>query len=363
MFSRRNWRYFGWLIFGMLGFYLIFVNRSQFESIDERLEPQFSWQPSLAKYQLISTSNEFSVERIVDNIYISKSQFGRNLRVVDKNIFFVGSLDAEAPSLLYKFNLLDNKVEWQISTIITEPIVLSSSMNKIFVSFGLPSVTIAYDKNSGAEIWKSQFPAQIKSAEYTFVDPDSLSINFALGQFERIDISTGKKIETMLPIDVFPIYLIQDEVIYHTKRRQLNATEKLSGQLLWATPILDEEIRIAPVFTEDFIVIQTGIISLNAFYVIDRKDGTVVWESDENVASNVSVDGGNLFYLTEDSRLIAQNMKSGEIIGEVSFSPALHDMERIDFVNSEFSVVASDGYVLVYFGSGRQLFAFRFSPL
>ena len=54
--------------------------------------------------------------------------------------------------------------------------------------------------------------------------------------------------------------------------------------------------------------------------------------------------------------------KTGQFVGAVQFNPSFQELDGLDLVNRVFCVAASDNVVIVYFGSGRQLFAFRFLP-
>ena len=362
MFVRKMSRY-KWLLLMILLFLIIIIfMQVQISQLRDRYSSPAPLPQPIAIYQNDLASNLFEPLWLRDNIYITKTQFGRNLIIDNQQIFFVGSLDFKALPVLNNISGIDGTLKWQSQTIVNEPTILSLDTRNIYIASEVPSIFTVYGRSLGTEIWMKRISFRNTNAEYVFVDSGSLYGYFTPGRLEIFDTNTGKIRRETLSTDLYPIYRIQHNIVYHGTWRQLNATDKLSGQLLWATPILNEEIRIAPVFTEDFIVIQTGFVSPKIFYVVDRTNGAIIWKSAENVASNVSTDDENLFYLTEDSQLIAQNIKSGEVVGELSFSPSLQDMERIDFVNSEFSVVASDGYVLVYFGSGRQLFAFRFSP-
>lgn len=133
----------------------------------------------------------------------------------------------------------------------------------------------------------------------------------------------------------------------------------------------DEPIRISPIFTEELVVAKTGKSGVGQVYSIDRESGTILWqrppgtinwENPKNILGSVAIYGEYVFYLTVDAQLQTANAKTGQVLGYVQLAPSLQELDGIDLVNSEFCIAASDNVVVLYLGSGRQLFAFRFLP-
>jgi len=361
MLSKKN-RLFILVLIILLIVLINIYYRPRIDQINEAYAPKPQWATPFGSYTVNIASTHFDKLWEIQNLFIYNNDYGRNLLTDGKNIFLVGSSKLESPPFLYRFDLLDGKQEWVSQEEISLPVVMTQKSNNIFVASGVPSVIAAYDVDSGTEIWRRQLSSRMKSTHYMFVNSNDLYISTVPVHLEIINATTGIVKKEDLSEDFFPIFLVDDGTIYHrTLPDRLQATSKLTGDILWEVQF-NEEILLIPIFTTEFILVRTGHPSRGQLSVIERTTGNVLWAGPRNIVSNVSVDGEIIFYLTDQSRLIAQNIQTGEKIGEIKFSPELIDMNAHDFSNREFSVVASNGFVLVYFGSSWQLFAFRFLP-
>ncbi|MEJ2746581.1 MAG: PQQ-binding-like beta-propeller repeat protein, partial [Anaerolineae bacterium] len=84
--------------------------------------------------------------------------------------------------------------------------------------------------------------------------------------------------------------------------------------------------------------------------------GDLIWETEENVVSNVAVDGAAAFFVTSQAELVALDVETGQKVGSVQFSNEETQLGE----DRGYFVAASGGNVFVYLGDGRQLFAFHF---
>ncbi len=123
-------------------------------------------------------------------------------------------------------------------------------------------------------------------------------------------------------------------------------------------PIMSLAVYEPPILTKNAIVARVGEARFSGIvFAVDRTTGNLLWHY-EDVLSNVAVTDSIAFFLTDDVQLVAVDVSSGRVVGEVNFTP-----DRIDDpVNTPFHVASSDGIAVVYFGDGRQLFAFRSLP-
>ncbi len=117
------------------------------------------------------------------------------------------------------------------------------------------------------------------------------------------------------------------------------------------------EIYQPPLLLDNSIVLRTGHgMTLGRARVFDRQTNTLLWETDQNVISNVAIAHDRAYFLTGSAELMAMDVRTGSVVGRVAFIPA-------NVVSDEygFYVAASENNVFVYFGDSQQLFAFHFS--
>jgi outer membrane protein assembly factor BamB len=110
------------------------------------------------------------------------------------------------------------------------------------------------------------------------------------------------------------------------------------------------------VISQNVIVARAGEAKfLGLAFGVDATTGRTLWEY-QNIIGNVAVDRNVAYFLTRDVKLWAVDIRTGDRLGLVRFSPDTHP----DSVNNAYRVAASDGVVVIYLGEGQQLFAFRF---
>lgn len=135
----------------------------------------------------------------------------------------------------------------------------------------------------------------------------------------------------------------------------VNSQAGLSDLEFWDD--ITPEINQPPLLLDDSIVLRTGHgMSLGRVRVFDRQTNILLWETDQNVISNVAVAHNRAYFLTALVELVAMDIQSGSVIGKVAFTP-----EHVVPDEYGFYVAASGNNVFVYLGDSQQLFAFHFS--
>ena len=135
----------------------------------------------------------------------------------------------------------------------------------------------------------------------------------------------------------------------------VNSQASLSALEFWDD--ITPEINQPPLLLDNSIVLRTGHgTTLGRVRVFDRQTNGLLWETDQNVISNVAVANNRAYFLTGLAELVAMDVWTGSVVGRVTFAP-------VNIVADEygFYVAASENNVFVYFGDSQQLFAFRFS--
>jgi len=111
-----------------------------------------------------------------------------------------------------------------------------------------------------------------------------------------------------------------------------------------------------PLLLENTIINRTHRgDALGKIEIFNRKTYELLWDTPENVISNVSTNGSTIFFLTSSAKLLAVDIETGQEIGLIQFTN-----ERFQLGETRgFFVAANEGSVFVYLGDSRQILAFR----
>jgi outer membrane protein assembly factor BamB len=166
-------------------------------------------------------------------------------------------------------------------------------------------------------------------------------------------VSKQDKVELGLPSPPANFaYWYYHEAINTPQFIQESDIETLS---LWAARF--EKTFQPPVLLNNMLFIREGEGTLlGNVLALNRQTGDTVWETDNNVVSNVAVSDSTAFFLTSSAELIAIDVETGQKVGSLQFTNGETQLGE----DRGYFVAASGGNVLVDLGDGRQLFAFRF---
>lgn len=349
----------GWVVF-------VSIYTSVFVQNDPRaqrlINPSFDWGPTLTTYDVVSISPDFAEQWQVSDILIAQSFIARsNLIALEDGLFFVGSTNQGDFPALQKLNLQTGLSEWQGQQLDSFSLLVAGSDQNIIVGSGIPGTITIFDTASGDVIAQRTLSYTTRGVKYIVAAGNELYVNAVPVRFHIIEEESGDIIPFRNEIDAYPIFLIQNGVIYHRKSdNSLQALDEQTGRMIWGRGF-DKEIVLQPVFTEETILIRTGE-STGQVQVLDRLTGKTLWTSEPGVVSNVAVVGNVIYYLTEEAHLHVADLQTGMLIGDIVFSPAILDLADIEQVNSYFNVAATEDTAVVYFSSSNQLFAFQHIP-
>jgi outer membrane protein assembly factor BamB len=154
------------------------------------------------------------------------------------------------------------------------------------------------------------------------------------------------------------IWFIYDGIQYEYKSGEttFQAVDTGTGTINWQSGA-NYAVFQPPMISHNVIVARAGEAKfLGLAFGVDATTGHTLWEY-QNIIGNIAVDGDIAYFLTRDVQLWAVDIKTGNRLGIVSFSPNTNP----DSVNNAYHVAASNGIVVTYLGEGQQMFAFRFS--
>ncbi len=328
--------------------------------------------PTLTDYNIEKTTPQFQELWTMTNLFLDAGRNRAcNLLAFENHLVLEASSERTNPILIHLFDLTTGELVWQTTDEHEAPTIMAHNRTTVFIGSGIPGEIFAYDVESGNQIWKRSLPILEKSIEYMQATADKLYMNSATGNFYVFDSQSGKSQRWETQSEIITVFHIDNDVIYHREgATRILATDRQTGYVNWQVK-LNEEIQTTPLFTEKSIIIKTGSSVVGQVYAIDRELGTVLWqhpsgpvnwEAPSNAVGNIAEDNGYVYYLTLDTQLKVIDEETGQVVGVVYFAPSLQELNGLDLVNREFCVAASDNTVVVYLGSGHQLFAFRFLP-
>jgi hypothetical protein len=339
---------------------------------DQLISPEPSWPPALVKYEIKEIDPQFQELWMISDVYIV-ADFGRecNLLAFQGSLFLEASFGQNKSMSLSRTHLETGEIIWQ--SVLNREIagVLAHNEDAIFHGSGRRGNITAYDIETGKQIWERSLTWLGNNAvDYMHATEERLYVDSS-ADLDVFDVYTGQSQKWESQLDPSVMFHVDDSIIYHrATSRSIQAADRKTGRDIWEVDF-HNSIRMAPVFTEKLLIVKTGRSGTGQIYVIGRSTGTILWqhppgpidwENPANIVGDVAEDSGYIFYLTAEAQLQSARAMTGHSAGTVQFNPSLRELDDLERVNRDFCIVANDNVVVVYFGSSRQLFAFRFSP-
>ena len=143
-------------------------------------------------------------------------------------------------------------------------------------------------------------------------------------------------------------------VAYWADGEEFWATEGIFGPEVWRSR-LDGRVYDRPTIIRGLVLVTTmGYYSKIIAY--DVGTGRIVWSPGYRFVSNIEVTDGVVYALAEDARLLALDVRTGEVLNSVHFWPAKTD---VDVRTNAYHVRRAGEMLLTYFGDSQELIAFR----
>ena len=129
----------------------------------------------------------------------------------------------------------------------------------------------------------------------------------------------------------------------------------------WQLDISSSNLRLAPLFTDNLILVRTGRV-IGTLLALNRTTGQTAWKTDNTIISNIGYWSAKnvLFALTESGQLLQINIESGEQSVLLNFSPEPFILYGDAIVGGyEIAIDESHKILFILLGDSRQLFAVR----
>ncbi len=248
----------------------------------------------------------------------------------------------------------NSTISWQVSDKRAVTALLAAS-DGIYVGYsGFPEVD-KYEIPSGNVIWSQSLSGG--GLTHIFMVNDEVQVSTNPFIFTILSKNDGKIIETKKG---------RGQDIYISTQRdtilpEIQAIDTSTGEILWQQFDLHRELRMAPIFLEDRIIVRTGL-KMGVIYAIDRATGDILWETADNIVSSISYspNKAKVYALTRVGHLLELDVKDGTqiILVEFSSTPFVLNGEK-QVGGYEVALDDSTQMLFVLLGDSRQLFAFK----
>ncbi|MDI4645869.1 PQQ-binding-like beta-propeller repeat protein [Cohnella hashimotonis] len=238
---------------------------------------------------------------------------------------------------------------------------ISADDNALFVS-GSYSIR-AYNKVDGGKLWQKQIGQWTTAAPLRY--DDKLIAGIDDGSVLALDPKTGDEIWSAKQDDLGIRSEIteKDGVIYvYGNNGILIAADASSGKMKWQTTTLlasndwnnpdnqiAELLNTKPVFYANLVIIGSWDGNV---YGIDRKSGSLVWETRTDKVTSYPLLDGDTVYTTTSNAVHALDAKTGEQKWTVSFDQYLTDWHLSNLAASNGKLYVAADKTLLELDSG-----------
>jgi hypothetical protein len=309
--------------------------------------------PSRISYYVDSISAQF---QLAQTFMVSLSA----LELSDGDAFIMGKHNGNR-NALWNIDLETQEVNWQ--TCATG--VMSIGKKYIYVLDSSASTTRlrAYDKQTGIEDWQKGvdpwYPA-IKNLEITPFGLLVTTHNHGNKRWSIRNLQTGRKEHTFRSdTEVKEFWIEQGFVVYDVIGADLIVAK---GPVQWQTRVefegYPDSDLVTLILEKEIVLAYKQSPTVTQIAALNKYSGTILWQSDVHIVSNLAVIEGMLFFVIDDIELVAVDLETGKKSGSVVFSL---DRENTLDEYLDITVSVDEGRVLTYFTNSHQLFDFYYS--
>lgn len=272
-----------------------------------RVNQNPSWSPSLVEYRVEEMSPKFQELWIRSSTYIVED-FGRECKLFafDNKLVFEASFAQNSPRTLNRANLETREIIWQKDLDSKGTHVMAHNKNTVFFGFGTTGKIIAFDLESGEQIWENSLSTWGKNIiDYMHATETELYVNSSSKGIQVFDSQTGQPYDWQTAHVTPPVFHVKNDIAYQQNNGfNLRAVNLKTEDILWEQNF-DEPILMPPIFIEEMAFVKTGHTNVGIVYAIDLTNGEILWKNphgktnwanQKNVLGTIAEDNGYLFY-------------------------------------------------------------------
>lgn len=312
--------------------------------------------PSIANYQYLPGESPFYLP-IDTSVFVPVSQF-KNIEIYTFNgehADAVMLMDGER--LLFSAEHLQKPPQYQIWL---------QSNNPLFCVDVYTGKVLWQSWTNGSDLVKDDNHVLYAQSIDTGADDDPGLVAY--------EIASGKKLwETRLKgkVGITAFFLSSFLVHVSATNRGDNTSyllDKTTGEI--RKIYLDQKRFVASgaVFSDGIGIKRDGGYGYGPVKGYEIGTGKIIWAIYQEFAvSNIAVSGSVAYFVTLQAHLLAVDIHTGQVVGELAFSPAFdltknkYGTPAFDYLNDAPAVAADGDLVTVYFADKKQLSVFRFT--
>jgi len=161
--------------------------------------------------------------------------------------------------------------------------------DEIYITYGGRPGVERYDF-AGNSIWSRSLTGT--SVVYAYLNKNHIQLFMHPERYLVLDNRTGEIVEEQKGEEI----IFSTDTNSYIRSFGIESRSKDLSQLYWHMQ-LPNNIRLAPIFTKESILVRTGRTH-GAIICVDRKTGEILWETDDNIISNIT-------YLSDVNTLFA----------------------------------------------------------
>ncbi len=288
----------------------------------------------------------------VNEVYAQQNDFQPMMSASSGLVCVLGDLIYPPQNEFTCLNSADGTMAWQKPMKVPTGILMDS--NGIYVSYGGITGISKFD-HTGKLNWNLSLIEDL--VKYIYLYNNQLELFLLPEKFMVLDNDNGSQISAVDGKRI--IYSTGTErfvINYSLESRSLDLKD-----LNWQLDISSNNIRLAPLFTDNLILIRTGRV-IGTLLAVDRATGQIHWKTENAIVSNIVYwpTKSTLFALTKSGELLKINIDNGEQSVLLSFSPRPFVLNGDAIVGGyELALDESNNILFILLGDSRQLFAFK----
>jgi outer membrane protein assembly factor BamB len=233
--------------------------------------------------------------------------------------------------------------------------------NQVFVAdaFLLTTTVNAFDLTTGEPGWQRAIGnVNGSSVGYLAAVGDEIALGIDVegySEFDILDAEQGFRQMRRME-DAGHIFWgeLEPERIYEAFANQIRVT----GENGWQQAI--SGCNAQPTMHPELIFVITQRCGEGEFagnpgiFALARSNGALVWQLEQEIVSNLALDGNVLVGLTANANLLVIDAQSGAVVSQLPFAELQPNVAQTFFVG------AHDGVTAVYFGDSQELIVLRY---
>jgi outer membrane protein assembly factor BamB len=301
------------------------------------------------KHDVVSNNN-FRLLWSKTNIDALHSMFNPMIQGASSK-FFVGVQASDYDAAVLAFDIKTGDLLWR-QTLKLPANILATDTNLYVGSYNR---LVVHDPETGHKKKEIELP-KVGTIQNIYSSGHNLYIRSGNGSWVTYNTNNDavKISESLLP---YAPFIVEHETLYLHDVEGFKALEMSSQSIIWNYSI-QEVINPHPIFTNDMVIIstQTGKV-----YALNKDNGELIWSQDFQILGNLATDTSRLFFLTETGYLKVIDLKSGQELQELAFSPGAFQVSTSDKIVGGYNVWADaqTEIVIVSLGDSCQLMAIK----